>query len=351
MSITLNHKFVLVNVVVAVLFATSIVHAAPPKPRIELELGFEKGAPIDAQQRWFKILTERGVTGLRIRQQEPGEQPSLVAGGTKDAPSYRVLGTITTGSVLIVPGGNFGPNDSAALDKWLKELGENGVQGVTEKKTAFGLTPKQFADVHEDLSRKVDFTTKGLAPKAVLSKLAGQLTTPFTVEESAKKSLAEGDAVREEFEGLSSGTTMAAILRPAGLVMIPRKPTGNPVEFYVTSGKDVKEFWPIGWPPEKLVKDLVPIYFEFLNIEIDDITSEEAIAALHERIKIPFVYDYNGMARAKIDLTKSKIKVPEKKTYYLKALQHVLQQSNLKHETRVDEAGTPFEWITPFRGG
>ena len=329
--------------------ASNHAPAAPPKAQFEIELGTEKGAPFDAPQKWSKLFADRSVAGVRVRPLEPGEQPKIDAGGTAASPTYRIFGTITAQNTLLVPGGKFAMSDGAALDKWLRELGENGVAGVTQKKTAFGLTPQQFAAIHDDLAQKVSFTTKGVAPRDVLSKLAAQLKTPIVVDPDAKKAIADDDPVRDELEGVSCGTAIAAILRPAGLVLVPRKPGGSPPELQVTSGKGAAEFWPIGWAPEKNVKDIAPIYFEFLNIEIDDITAGDAIAAIQAKLKVPFLYDHNGLARAKIDLDKTKIKVAPLKTFYLKALQYILQPANLKHEFRVDEAGSPFEWITPLR--
>ena len=48
--------------------------------------------------------------------------------------------------------------------RWIAELSKNGVEGVSERKGAFGLTKKQVADVTDDLMQPVRFSTKGLKP-------------------------------------------------------------------------------------------------------------------------------------------------------------------------------------------
>ncbi|HZZ72063.1 MAG TPA: hypothetical protein VFE24_07400 [Pirellulales bacterium] len=352
MLVCIPHRLlVTVPLLLAALCVAQTATAAGPKTHVDMELGFEKGAGLDAQQKWYRFLTTHGVENLRIHQQQPGEQPKIESIGSETAPAFRVFGTISASSALIVPGGNFSLADAAAFEKWVHELGENGAAGVTQKKTAFGLLPQQFKDLHEDLAQKVGFSTKGMPLREFMSKMAGKLKTPFTLEPATKQALAAEDPVRDELEGLTCGTAIAAALRPAGMVLVPRKPSGSRPELLVTPGKGVAEFWPIGWPPEKLLKDMAPVYFEFLNVELDDVTAEDALAALQGRLKVPFLFDYNGLVRAKIDLKAGKIKVPERKTYYLKALEVVLHQANLRHETRVDEAGVPFEWIMPLRGG
>jgi hypothetical protein len=42
--------------------------------------------------------------------------------------------------------------------------------------------------------------------------------------------------------------------------------------------------------------------------------------------------------------------MPEARSYYKKVLSRVLFQAKMKCELRVDEAGTPFLWISPLKG-
>ena len=113
-------------------------------------------------RKWGDLLTGLGVGNLQIRAAHPGEKIGIEVRGTKDSPNYRVTGKLAD-TELLVPGGKFALADRAAIAKWLSELGENGVAGVTEKKGAFGLLAKQLADARDGLAQPIGFQTKGMS--------------------------------------------------------------------------------------------------------------------------------------------------------------------------------------------
>ena len=73
-----------------------------------------------------------------------------------------------------------------------------------------------------DLSSTVAFSTKGLRPEQAIEKIHAQLKTPLMIDRAIEKAIAADDPVRDEFLGLSAGTALAAIARPAGGVVVPR---------------------------------------------------------------------------------------------------------------------------------
>ena len=89
--------------------------------------------------------------------------------------------------------------------------------------------------------------------------------------------------------------------------------------------------------------------FKNLEVEIEDVAFSKALTAIAPRIKAPFVFDYNAMARDRIDLDTVKVNVPAGRTYYKKILDRVLSQARLYCEVRVDEVNTPFLWISTLK--
>lgn len=326
-------------------FATA---APPPKTNVEFELVTDKGLPPTVTQRWYKTMTDLGVTGLRIRVAQPADEPKITPAGDKKNPSYRVVGRIDARGTLSLPGGRFSTGDVAQISKWIKELGNNGVAGVTENKTAFGLTKEQLETVMADLARPVEFSTKGLKPNEAAGKLTRSLSIKTAVHDKVKRAIAEDDPVREELRGLSTGTALAALLRPAGAILQPTKPDGGEVQYLIAVAGDGEESWPIGWPTDKPPAKLAPKLFEFLNAEIDGIPAVEAIEAIQARLELPFLMDHNKIALHKIDLNKE-VSVPSKRTYYSKVLEQSLYKAGLKYELRVDENDRPLLWITTLK--
>jgi hypothetical protein len=325
-----------------VLLSASVGLAAP---RVSLELATDKGFPIGGAHEWHKLLSGLGVVNLRIRAATGADQPAVEELGDPKNPSYRVVGILTAGNLLVVPGGKFSPRDGAAIRAWLENLADQGEAGVTERKSAFGLLGKQLVEVQEDLEQPILFATKGMALADAVDKASRTLKVPTVIDASAKIAMEEV-VLEDELEGISSGTALAAMLRPAGLVLAPERPKGGELQYRIAKPVEGRESWPIGWPSEKKPIDILPDLYEFVNVEISDTPVNEAVAAIAEQLKVPFLYDRNAMAWHEIDLTKVNATVPSKRSTYSLILQKVLGQAKMKPELRLDEANKPFYWVT-----
>ncbi len=341
------------NLLAACLVCHSLLMGPPPSAQaaeasVDFELAAEKQLPLGLQQKWYQTLSDRGLTSLRIRAAQPSDEPKITARGSKAAPGYHVVGRINARGTLLLPGGQFALGDGAGVARWLKELRNNGVAGVTEKKTAFGLTAEQLERATQDLSHPVDFSTRGLKPTDCVRKIAASLKIETRVDRQVQAALAADDPVRDELQGLSCGTALAILLRPAGSILAPRKLDGGDLEFGVVRSRGTDESWPVGWPATKAEQESVPKLFEFLNAEIEGVSLSEALEAIGPRLDVPLFFDHSKLAEHKIDLGKP-VKLPAKRTYYRQVLRQLLGQAGLKNEIRADENGKPFIWITTLK--
>lgn len=334
-----------------VLIAASIsatALAANPPASISFELATKPGLPVTASQQWYKTLTSLGISGLRIRQATSGDEATIEKQGTESAPRYRVVGILATDNVLHLPGGKFKSSDTDRLRKWLATVGDEGAEGVTERRAAFGLTPRQLSDVQDDLKRPVRFATAGVAADKVAARIAKGLTLPLVVDAAARRELA-AVKVTDDLQGLSSGTALAAVLRPAGLALLPERPAGGELQLRVVAARAGGEAWPIGWKTKTGADKPLAELFEFLNVEIKETSVAEATSAIQARVKAPFLFDTAALARHGIDPAAVQADVPEKRMTYSQILGKVLMQARLKYELRVDDADKPFVWITTVK--
>lgn len=322
--------------------------AAADKPRVTFELITRPGLPATAPQQWHQALSELGLSGLRIRTGAGDDELSIENQGTGAAPSYKVMGILSADNVLYVPGGKFGLRDTGKLRKWLDTLRDEGAEGVTGERSAFGLLPRELQAVHDDLKRPVDFSTKGMPAGAALGQIAAGLGIPLAPDAGAMPAVAEVK-VADELKGLARGTALAAILRPAGLVLQPRHERGGPLEYRVGQPQAGGEAWPVGWKPSKRASELLPALFEMLNVEIKETSVAEALVAIEGRLDAPFLFDRNAMALHGADPAGAQADVPAKRMSYSQVLRKVLSQAKLKYELRVDEADKPFLWITTVK--
>ncbi len=147
--------------------------------------------------------------------------------------------------------------------------------------------------VTDDLKRPVTVATQGTPAVESVRQIAGTLGFQMVLDpqcRAALQNLESGDDVR----GLSAGTALAILLRPAGLVLAPERPSGGEIQYHIRKAASGVQAWPIGWKPQKRPNELAPRLFEFLNVEITGIPVSEAVAAIQGRLELPLFYDRNA---------------------------------------------------------
>ncbi len=313
--------------------------------RVRLELSTEERAPLMARQDWLQQLAKAGVTNLRIRAGQSGDKIGVEVEGTAASPVYIVTGTISSNGDLILPAGRFSLREAAGAARWLDDLARKGPEKKPEPKAAFGLSPEQYEGVHTELARPVTFATRGMSRAAAVERIGRPLTIPLRISQGLLQSTEE-DPVDEELSGLSSGTALACVLRPAGLCFVPRSGGRGEVECIVVASKPGLEVWPIGWKPEKPPSKVLATLFESFNANVENVPLTKVLDELATRLKVPILMDHTALARHGIDPGKVPVHSPQGRTTYNQLLRRVLSQAKLKSELRVDEAGKPFLWVT-----
>lgn len=333
---------------IVLLAACASSAVAADAPRVSLELVTQRGLSATAPQEWQRELAELGISGLRIRSATGADEMSIKQLGSADAPSYKVVGILAADGVLYLPGGKFTLHDTGKLRKWLDTLRDDGAEGVTGQRSAFGLTASQLEKVNGDLQTPVRFSTGDMSAQAAVGQIAAGLRIPLSLEAGAARALG-GVKLSNELQGLSSGTALAVIVRPGGLVFAPRRERGGQLEYRIGRPQAGRDAWPIGWKPQKRRSQVLPDLFEMLNVEIREISVAQAVAAIQGRLKVPFLYDRNAIALYDADPAAADASVPAKRMSYSLVLRRVLAQSKLKFELRVDEREKPFLWITTVK--
>ncbi|MCE9604253.1 MAG: hypothetical protein K8U03_05040 [Planctomycetia bacterium] len=317
-------------------------------PRVDLEIALLPGfTPTDISA-WHEMLTGAGVDNLRLGGGGNGaKKVGIEKPDGADGTGYRVFGVITPSNELLLPGGKFGRNDRAALAKWVTDLKASGPgKKPGAKPVPFGLQPAQLEAIAKDLGKPADFTTTGATVKQVLIEIGNRTTNPIVAEPAIAAGLGNAEKVPGELKGLACGTVAAAVLRREGLSFVPRVATGGTLEYFVTRAGAGQDVWPVGWPAEKPIPELLPDLFTLRNVEIDDIPASQLLQVVADRVKLPMLFDEQTLVEKKLDASKIKVKIPSGKLGYQGVLDRAMFQAGMKHEVRIDDAGRPFLWIT-----
>lgn len=321
--------------------------ASAAGPRVNLEIATAQDFPPTEIRKWSEMLGKLELGSVRIRGGKDGDAPEIKVLGEESSPTYQVIGILTSDGKLLLPKARFGFSDRAKIEQWFAKLKEGGIEGVTVKPAAFGLLPTQLVAVHEALAVPVAFSTKDQPPRDVAKRIADGLSLKFITDAAGQRALGSDEPVIDELQGLTSGTALAAVLRPLGLVMAPEK-AGSEIRLRIADSRAAREHWPIGWPPKGNPQQTLPDLFKMLPVEIAATPLSEALPAIQERLKAPVLLDHNSLARYEIDLA-TKVDLPKTTTYYDRILDRILFQAKLQYELRVDEAGRPLLWITTVR--
>ena len=332
----------LANMVLVLVLAT-LAQAAPP---IELELASERGLQITAPHEWLQLLTAIGIENVRIRAASPGDVPQVANRGTAERPRYHVVGILTAREELQLPGGTFHAGDRQKLADYFERLAADGPESLTAPRGRFGLTEKEFTAVHAELAQPVDFATKGQPPRAVLERLQTKFSLRLAPDAPTELVLRDASPIQDEIRGLTAGTGLAIVLRSYRLALRPEKSLGQPVTLRIVAIDSAGDTWPIGWESKASPRETAPALFDFVNVEIEGYTLQEALDAIAPRIKLPLYWDHAVLAAGKIDPATVKIALPRTRTFYKRVLDRALAQAHLAGQLRVDEDGTPFYWVT-----
>lgn len=344
----------------SLLLTVALIQLCPAAPPIELEIVTERGVQITAPHEWLQLLTAIGITDVRIRGRQPGDELKATNRGSAAEPRYRVLGLLTSGNRLQLPGGSFSRSDRAALRDYFDRLAADGAESLTAARGRFGLTLNELETVTTELAQPIDFETIGQPPLTIVERLRVKIGTPIALDPNAEETLRAAKPMADELQGLTAGTGLAMLLRRDGLVLRPQKSRGQPLTLRVLPGgadalsqntwgrtDDVEiANWPIGWEPQQTPGRTAPALFEPRNAEIDGYTLAETLAAIGPRLKTPLYLDHAALAEKQIDPAVIRVRLARTRANYKRILDRVLSQARLHSQLRVDDSGTPFLWIT-----
>ncbi len=311
---------------------------------VELEVFTDERVPITGRQEWLRQLSEVGVNYLRIRAKQADDKVGIEVRGAGADRVCVVTGMLDSKNELVLPGGRYSLNQAAAAARWLRAVGQRGSDKPSGQ-AAVGRSAQPFERLRKELAAPLELATRGKDRAEVARQIVAGLAIPVRLDASALDAM-QGNTVAEELTGLSVGTALAAVLRPAGLCLVPRAGALGRGEFAVAPWRGAPEAWPVGWPPEKPVPDVLPTLFESFNANIENVPVDRVLDALGQRLKVPILYDHRAMARHGVDTAKATVRSPKSRTTYHNLLRKVLSQARLTYEVRVDEAGQPFVWVT-----
>ncbi|MDO4574832.1 MAG: hypothetical protein Q4D98_06420 [Planctomycetia bacterium] len=322
-------------------FLVNFGFAEEAKKRIRLEIFCD--GPLDpmAAQEWGAALQSCGFQSVQLR----GGDASDVLDIQATVPGeYKVTGMLTRKNMLLLPGqASFSRGRIREIQPYLEEKIDALAQAAPPESPKPERS-KPAPDVFfAELSEPVGFATQGKARKLVLRDIVRLLPGKVRVPDTIRDVLDSEDKVTEELESVSRGTALAYVLRYVGYCLVPEtSPSGPTLRMVPAEKAGNAKILPIGWE----TSDEVESFHEKFNANVNGAKVYTVLEALSKRLEVPFLYDYNALARHGIELTEVAVKQRPAKVSYRELLDLIAFQVSLRWELRVDDAGRPFVWFT-----
>lgn len=314
---------------------------------VELLSGADSGA-LHAQA-WGQLF-DRWNISLVIRRGLVDDKPETSEKINGTLRTVRLIGRLERDGQLQFQERRFSRGQSTELKEWLDELKTYGVQGAPSGKPLWGLTKPQFEALYASLSVPLKGEVFGDTLPVAIEKLALPSEYPLrwsTAAEKAFVALGPQNLVRQRLTGFTTATALAVLLNDRGFGFRPNRTPAGAIELLVDRrADDPLEQWPVGWPAQKQVPQLLPGMFVMMNISLQDDPALPILEVASEVTKTPILIDYASMARSGVDMQQLRVSHPLKKTTWSLALRAILVPNKLNREYWQDEAGRGFVWIT-----
>ena len=315
---------------------------------IELEVHSKPNTPLTQQHQWLEALSQvqaDRVTTKTVRAPKTSVEETSFAGSTV----VLVKGVITNGKIKL-PGKTFSITDTRGIENYLQALRVDGTKTTLAPKKAFGLTAEQLVGIHAKLASPVNVNTIEQKSGALINRWIGELPLPTQLAPAAQAAIKSDEAVGNNYQGLSIGTSLSIELRRHNLALRPSPKQGRGVGLEILPIRSAPESWPQGWPTEAAPITAFPKLFEVTALQLNNIQLDSVLNAIQRRLKIEFIVDPAAHDGVKVDLSKVKVTYNKKRSSYAAAISSILAQSRpqLRYEIRLDENNKPFIWINRF---
>ena len=314
---------------------------------LTLAISSNSSAALGTQQRWMKALQNVGAD--RVSSSTLTQGAASVDETEKGGTRYIKVQGFLQGGKLELSGGSYRLRDMGKIRDLLQKFRDDGKETTLAQKHDFGLTVSQLVTLAEKFAKPVAEPTKGKPFSAVVNSIARQTGVSFARDSAARAALAGQADVTQEFQGMSSGTALAALVKPMGLVLEPGREQGQQVKVHIKRPEAGKKSWPVGREPEDAPVRVEPGMFQKLPIGIKNFPLDKVMVAFQQKAKIPFVYDEQVIAAEGIEVSKTLVSIDKKNGVLMVMINKLLRETKPKRlsgKLRVDDAGKAFLWIT-----
>ena len=336
--------FLVVGLLVVINFRGSLFAASPA---VEIEVVHEGVRSPVAPQEWAEILGRAGFSRVSIRSRKSSDVPGIEDIGTLRLPRYRVIAFLRNDKLVLPPADRFGKRDLRQIKSWIKRLQNDGIDTPENPKGPFGLSSQQLNLLRKQMAATVQQETAEQPMDRVMEEMLRTLTPTIQMSSQARRKLQNHSIVKNEFQGIAIGTSLAALLRPHGWGLKPEMSAGQAVWRFVEK-RPGEAVWPVGWESDQSAARTLPILVKQVETQKVTIALDSAIRQLAQRMNVRLLLDMRELDAEGID-TSAKVSMRSGRFLYSAVLRHLLHQVRLSFAVRLDDSAQPFLWVSTYQ--
>src|SRR5581483_2127861 len=246
------------------------------------------------------------------------------------------IGRLDRQGRIVFPDRSFTTADASKLKEWFNDLRTYGKQGAPEGQPLWGLSKQQFELLYAALSEPSTTELQDLPLDKAVTTLKLPDAYPIRWSTSATQrlqSLGKDGTVRQKVVGFSKATALAIALNDRGFGFRPNRTPAGSLELVIEpQSRGRSDLWPIGWPTQRQIPELLPGLFEMTNIELHQQPLLEVLDAASDLTGARILFDYAAIEQRPVNLAALKVNYPLKKTTWSIALRAVLVPQKLNRE-------------------
>ena len=329
--------------------ARGFAQDATPKTAISFEILSVGNQSALAAQQWGRIFDNLGEM-IQIRRPRPGEKPEIRQRMVAGYRRITAIGVLDREGRVVFGDRRFSRTDTTALVNWIGDLKQYGHQGSPDGQPLWGLNDEQFAEVYEALSAPFEADVRGEEFEGGLALTGLPPQYPIVMSRESREWLQSEftklPPIRKTVTGFSIGTALAMVLNDYGLGFRPSRQPDGTMHLAVEPLHKTTDVWPVGWEPKANRYNTAPKLFQFVPVELDDVSLRDVVDAVALKTDVPVRYDYYRIEGSGIHIDDLRVTFPAKQMTWSRMLRSATVRNRLSHRLMIDELGQPFVWIT-----
>ena len=283
------------------------------------------------------IASDNGSDRLGIRNRETGRRTVV-----------EIVGLVDRRGLLLLGKKQFRLGDAKPLKVFLDDLSKHGVEGPVRERPTWGLTISEYTEVLKLLAGRAPGEVRLSSPVQTMRamNLPAELRVTWS-SESRKVALSDQqDAGTIDLGRVSTGSGLAIAMAQFGLGFRAMKHPRSGYLLEIDVGDESSNLWPIGWKNKRPLTEVLPRFYQFVEVDLEDDKVEDVVNTIADRVELPWFCSHQRLAACNIDFSQIVYSTPPDQISPSGLLRSMGKKHRIRMEPRTDEGGQLFLWCT-----